>query len=172
MIDFKLKMPIETAYNGEEITKVCVENIYKMLNRVNAAVAKANRNSKKIIKSVHKRYTSAYQDSEGSLIIGRGVSKPCNGDVYNERLGNNIAFMKAKLNANIKKHNVLVRVYNEYIKLLDTIDEDVQKIDEKIMMDLDSLREYNPEYLEGIEVELGIVDNEVQEETEEPGSED
>ena len=64
--------------------------------------------------------------------------------------------MKAKLNANIKKHNVLCRVYNEVQKSLDTIDEELSKIDNYIIMDLNALRHYNPEYLPNIEEKLGI----------------
>ena len=158
--DFKLRMPIETNYRGEEITKVCVEDIHKILNRVGSAINRHNKNAKDILKSVRKRYVSAYQDSEGYLIIGRGVSKPCNGDEFNEQTGNNIAFMKAKLNANIKKHNMLVKVYNEFITLCNDIDEDITNVDDYIMSDLENLREFNPSYLEGIEQELGIVDDE------------
>ncbi len=97
-----VRLPIETSREGDKITKVCVEDIYKVVNRVVEALDKAYNNSIDIIDSIHKDYN----DYEGELIIGTGVSQPCHGDVFYESIGNDIAFMKAKLNANIKKHNI------------------------------------------------------------------
>lgn len=150
-VNFKLRMPIETSHDGEKITKVCVEDVSKILSRVQTAINKANREVKKLFKDTRKRYTSSIQDSEGYLIIGRGVSQPCNGDEYDETVGNNISFMKAKLNANFKKRNLLIKAYNRFIPILDAIDEEIDKIDSNILMDLDGIREYNPDYLKDIE---------------------
>ena len=152
-----VRLPIETTRDGNKITKVCVEDVYKIMNRVIEAMDKAHNNSVDIINSVDKKYVSN-DDSEyfGSLVIGRGVSQPCLTDAFDEEIGNDIAFMKAKLNANIKKHNLLTRVWNEFDKLLDIIDVDLAKIDDYICDDLMRLRQYNPEYLEGIEETLNI----------------
>lgn len=152
-----VRLPIETTRDGNKITKVCVEDVYKIMNRVIEAMDKAHNNSVDIINSVDKKYVSN-DDSEyfGSLIIGRGVSQPCLTDAFDEEIGNDIAFMKAKLNANIKKHNLLIRVWNEFYNLLDVIDIDLAKIDDYIYDDLMRLRQYNPEYLKGIEETLGI----------------
>lgn len=152
-----VRLPIETTRDGNKITKVCVEDVYKIMNRVIEAMDKAHNNSVDIINSVDKKYVSN-DDSEyfGSLIIGRGVSQPCLTDAFDEEIGNDIAFMKAKLNANIKKHNLLIRVWNEFYNLLDVIDVDLAKIDNYIYDDLVRLRQYNPEYLKGIEETLGI----------------
>lgn len=152
-----VRLPIETTRDGNKITKVCVEDVYKIMNRVIEAMDKAHNNSVDIINSVDKKYVSN-DDSEyfGSLIIGRGVSQPCLTDAFDEEIGNDIAFMKAKLNANIKKHNLLTRVWNEFCKLLDIIDVDLGKVDDYIYDDLMRLRQYNPEYLKGIEETLGI----------------
>ena len=152
-----VRLPIETTRDGNKITKVCVEDVYKIMNRVIEAMDKAHNNSVDIINSVDKKYVSN-DDSEyfGSLIIGRGVSQPCLTDAFDEEIGNDIAFMKAKLNANIKKHNLLIRVWNEFCNLLDVIDVDRAKIDNYIYDDLMRLRQYNSEYLEGIEETLGI----------------
>lgn len=148
----EVRLPIKTSRENDKITKICVEDIYKVVNRIMEAMDKAYNNSLDIINSVHKEY----DEYEGELIIGTGVSQPCHGDVFNEGIGNNIAFMKAKLNANIKKHNILCRVYNELISALDKVDEDIIKIDNYIESDLAGIRNYNPDYLKGIEEKLGL----------------
>ena len=58
-----------------------------------------------------------------------------------------IAFMKAKLNANFKKRNFLRRVYNEYVNVLILLNKEMQKIDDYIDYDVKGIRTYNPEYL-------------------------
>lgn len=156
-----VRLPIETSREGNKITKVCVEDIYKIITRVEEALYKANEKSSEIIKDIETRtYLTDNPDPntvwEGCLIIGTGVSQPCLTDAFDEKIGNDIAFMKAKLNANIKKHNILTRIWNEYDTLLTKIDEDLDKIDDYIKMDLRGIRNYNPEYLIGIEEELGI----------------
>ena len=138
-----VRMPIETIREGNKITKVCVEDVYKMINRVQDAMNKAHDNSVDIIDSIHKD-VNGY---EGELIIGTGISQPCMTDAFDEEIGMNIAFMKAKLNANLKKRNILYRIYNQYINVLDAIDNEIEKIEEYIDLDLDGIRKHNPEYL-------------------------
>ncbi len=147
-----VRLPIETVREGNKITKTCVEDVYKIVNRVQEALDKAYNNSTDIIDSIFKEYGNY----EGQLIVGKGTSQPCLTDAFDEQIGNNIAFMKAKLNANIKKHNILCRIYNEILKSLDSIDLDIMKIDDYISMDLHGIRQYNSEYLYGIEEKLGI----------------
>ena len=149
-----VRMPIETTREGNKITKVCVENICKMTNRVIAAMDKAYNNSVKIIDTTR---DDEYGE-RSSVIHARGTSQPSLTDAFDEQIGNDVAFIKMKLNANIKKHNFLVKVWNEFSKACDTLDEDLVKIDSLILDDLYRMRQYNPEYLTGIEVELGIVD--------------
>lgn len=156
--DFKLRMPIETTRNNDTITKVCVEDVSRILSRVQTSINKANKDVKGLFKSVRKRYVSSFQDSEGYLIIGRGYSQPCHGDQFDEQIGNNIAFMKAKLNANFKKRSLLISTYNKYIDVLNSIDEELDKIEDLILMDLNNLREYNPEYLKDIEYKRCILE--------------
>lgn len=154
-----VRMPIEVSREGDKITKVCVEDVYKIITRIYEALDSAYNKSSEILESVKKEYYPANEPGfcyEGYLIKGTGVSKPCNDDVFNEDTGNNIAFMKAKLNANIKKHNILCRVWNTLAKAQDKIDEDLMKIDKYIKSDLDCLRDYNNEYLVGLEEKLGI----------------
>ena len=159
-----VRMPIETNREGTKITKVCVEDVYKMINRVQDAMNKAYNNSVDIIDSIHKDYKCADGTvASGELIIGTGISQPCLTDAFDEEIGNNIAFMKAKLNANIKKHNFLCRIYNEFGDLCYKMDEEFDKIDKNIIRDLVGLRNFNPEYLTGIEDKLGLPAYEVQE---------
>ena len=147
-----VRMPIETIRDGNKITKICVEDVYKVINRVQEAMNVAYSKSVDIIDTIHKDYG----DYEGELIIGTGISQPCLSDAFDEEIGNNIAFMKAKLNANIKKHNFLCRVYNNYIRALADIDELIEDVDDKIKMDLTGVRMHNPDYLSDLETKLGI----------------
>lgn len=150
-----VRMPIKTIREGNKITKICVEDVYKMINRVQEALDKSYNNSMEILDSIHK----IVDEFEGELIIGTGVSQPCLTDAFDEEIGNNIAFMKCKLNANIKKHNVLVRVWNELMTTVSALGEDLNKVDGNICRDLNGVRQYNPDYLSDIEYKLGIFPN-------------
>lgn len=136
-------LPIQTTKEGNKITKVCVEDIYKIINRIQQSMDKAFNNSMEILNSVHKEYG----DYEGELIIGTGISQPCMTDAYDEEIGMNIAFMKAKLNANMKKYNLLRRVRDEYYNLLDTIETEMEQLGRYIDMDIAGIRYHNPQYL-------------------------
>lgn len=155
-----VKLPIKTVREGNKITKVCVEDVYKMLNRI---IEKQNVTAD-LLESLHK----TVETEEGALvpgefIIGTGISQPCLTDAFDEEIGSNIAFMKAKLNANLKKYRFLTKVWNSLIKTLDAVDDEFDRVIEMILMDLDGVRKHNPEYLEGIECELGIVRDEEEE---------
>ena len=145
-----VRMPIETSREGEKITKVCVEDVYKIINRVMEQMDKSYNNSKEILDSVHKRYWANGDKNvyyEGELLIGTGTSQPCNGDKFDEEIGNEIAFKKMKFNVNNKKYNVLRRVYNQYVDLLNVLEHEMNKVLFYIDYDLDGIREYNPDYL-------------------------
>lgn len=143
-----VKLPIVTTREGNKITKVCVEDVYKILNRIIKQMDKSHNNSVDIIDSLYKE-VNGY---EGSLIVGTGVSQPCINDAFDEEIGTNLAFIKAKLNANIKKRNFIIRIWKEYINLLDILDAELEKIESYIKMDLEGVRKYNPEYLSNYEV--------------------
>lgn len=148
-----VKLPIKTVREGNKITKVCVEDVYKMLNRI---IEKQNVTAD-LLESLHK----TVETEEGALvpgefIIGTGISQPCLTDAFDEEIGSNIAFMKAKLNANLKKYRFLTKVWNSLIKTIDTVDDEFDRVSEMILMDLNGIRKHNPEYLDGIEEELGI----------------
>lgn len=147
-----VRMPIETIREGNKITKVCVEDVYKLVNKTYNIMDRAYNNSVDVLDSIHKEVG----DYEGELIVGTGISQPCLTDAFDEEIGNNIAFMKAKLNANIKKHNFLCRIYNNYIRALSDIDELIEDVDEKIKMDLNGVRLHNSDYLSNLETKLGI----------------
>ena len=145
-----VRMPIKTVREGDKITKTCVEDVYKIVNRVEEQLIKSYNNSIDILESVHKKYWPDGEDNtyyEGELLIGTGTSQPCNGDVFDEEIGNEIAFKKMKLNVNLKKYNLLRRVYNEYVDLSNLLEEEMNKVLFYIDFDLDGIREYNPDYL-------------------------
>ena len=137
-------LPIKTTREGDTITKVVVEDMYKSLNRILDGVDKYYNNSMEIIDSIHKEYDGY----EGELIVGTGVSKPCAEDIFDEEIGNEIAFKKAKLNANLKKWNIYIRLEKELLKMLGVLDSEIDRIDKYIDMDIEGLRKYNPNYLD------------------------
>ena len=148
-----VKLPITTVREGNKITKVCVEDVYKMLNRI---IEKQNVTAE-LLESLHKTVeTTDGALVPGEFIVGTGISQPCLTDAFDEEIGSNIAFMKAKLNANLKKYRFLTKVWNSLIKTLDAVDDEFDRVSEMILMDLDGVRKHNPEYLDGIEFELGI----------------
>ena len=136
-------LPLKTTREGDQITKVCVEDVYKISNRVLEGITNCYNNIIDIVDSIHKEYDGY----EGKLIIGTGVSKPCADDKFDEKIGNELAFRKAKLNANLKIDKILRRITNEYIKGLGSLSEDIWKVNSHIDSDLLAIREHNPEYL-------------------------
>lgn len=138
-----VRLPIKTVREGNKITKICVEDSYKLMNRVLDTMDRAYNKSLEIINSVDKEYEGV----NGSLIIGKGVSQPCFTDAFDEEIGNNIAFMKAKLNANIKKNNIMSRIIRVYDEALDSLMFERIKIEDNIYRDIDGVRKHNPEYL-------------------------
>lgn len=136
-------MPIETTREGNAITKICVEDVDKIINRVRVTLNQSYSSILGIIHSIQKNYKGV----NGKFIIGTGTSQPCLIDAFDEEIGNNIAFMKAKLNANIKKRNILRRIYKELIKVIEVLETEISKIDEYINLDIDGIRKHNPEYL-------------------------
>jgi hypothetical protein len=154
-----VRLPIRTSREGNKITKVCVEDIYKMINRIGAAEERSAKEWNEIWESLDKDVEDVDGNVvNGCLVIGTGVSQPNIKDAFDETVGNNIAFMKAKLNANFKKRSLLISTYNKYIDVLNSIDEELEKIEALILMDLDNLREYNPEYLKDIEYKRHILE--------------
>lgn len=165
----RVGFPIQTKREGNKITKVCVEDFYKMINRISDAEDRSAEKWNEVYDSLEKTViNSKGEELTGCLTVGTGISQPNIKDAFDEEIGNNIAFMKAKLNANMKKRNVLFKFWNAAMITVDAIDDEIAKIDDKIAMDLHNLRQYNPEYLEKLD-EYGY---EIQEETEEFGSED
>ena len=144
----RIGFPIKTNRDGNKITKVCVEDFYKMMNRIAEAEGRSAEKWNEIWDSTDVTLTTDdNQDITGCLVVGVGVSQPNIKDAFDEEIGNNIAFMKAKLNANMKKRNILRKLYNAQLITLNAIDEEYEKIDKLIKMDLGNLRQYNPEYL-------------------------
>ena len=164
-----VRLPIRTSREGNKITKVCVEDIYKMINRIGAAEKRSAEKWNEIWESLDKDVEDADGGIvNGCLVVGTGISQPNIKDAFDETVGNNIAFMKAKLNANFKKRNILFKLFNAANITLDAIAEEIVKIDSKIQMDLEGIRKHNPEYLSRLDeygYEFNLDDDyEVQEE--------
>lgn len=137
-----VNLPIETIRDGNKITKICVEDVTKMLNRIKHAMNVSYSNMSSHMHSINKRYKGA----SGPLVVGKGVSQPCFTDAFDEEIGNNIAFMKAKLNANIKKYRLLLKIIKEQAKLLDAIHNELSKLADYIALDMEGIRKHNPDY--------------------------
>ena len=148
-----VRLPIQTIREGEKITKICVEDVYKILNRLVDSINRNYEKSMDIVDSVYKDYG----DYAGELIVGTGISQPCSGDQFNELIGSEIAFRKAKLNANLKKRNLLIRIFKQWFKAIGQFEEELNKIDNFIIKDLEGIRKYNPEYLQHLDKELGLM---------------
>jgi hypothetical protein len=138
-----VNLPIETIRDGNKITKICVEDVTKMLNRIKHVMNISYSNMSSHMHNIDKRYKGA----SGPLIVGKGVSQPCFTDAFDEEIGNNIAFMKAKLNANIKKYNILCRIYDRNADFLKNLENEIIKIEDLMYMDIEGVRKYNPDYL-------------------------
>lgn len=134
----EVRLPIETIKNGDTTIKVCVEDVYRLINRLYDVLYRLDISSEAVLKSIHKEY----KDYEGELIIGKGVSKPCNGDVYNDEIGETVAFVKAKLNANIKKRRIIERLLKTLDKAKNEIKAEGTKLDNYIRMDEETLSNF------------------------------
>ena len=146
----RIEYPIQTIREGNKITKICVEDFYKMINRIGTAEERSTEKWNEIWDSLDVDVENGQGEvGNGCLIIGKGVSQPNIKDAFDEEIGNNIAFMKAKLNANIKKYNVIRRVHNEYINALIKFGDEMDKILNYIYKDIDGIREFNSEYMKG-----------------------
>ena len=136
------RLPIETTIEGEKITKVCVEDVHKLLNRIIDPVNDSYSKITDILDSCHQEYG----DYEGELIVGRGTSQPCESDEFDEKIGNEIAFRKAKLNANIKKFKLIVRIWRALTPIDSILSAELIKLQDYISKDIHAIRKYNPEY--------------------------
>ena len=117
-----VRLPIRTSREGNKITKVCVEDIYKMINRIGAAEERSAKEWNEIWESLDKDVEDVDGNVvNGCLVVGTGISQPNIKDAFDETVGNNIAFMKAKLNANFKKRNILFKLLNAANITLDAI---------------------------------------------------
>ena len=138
-------LPVKTIKQGETTIKIVVDDFYKTLNRVIDGLNNLVDSSNNIIDSVHKEY----EDYEGELIIGRGVSQPCNGDKYDEALGSEIAFRKAKINGNLKKCRIIERLLAELWKYEVVLSEELTNLDTQLLEDTDYMKQVNPNFYLG-----------------------
>lgn len=144
----EVKLPIETIKDGNKTTKICVEDVYKLLNRIGDSLEKNYQESRKIIDSIHK----TYKGFEGELIIGKGVSQPCIKDAYDEEIGSNIAFMKAKLNANLKKARIIEKLSKSLENYIHVLGKEYNELLDNIIRDVKGIRLYNPDFRQDLDI--------------------
>ena len=152
----EVKLPIETYREGNQITKVCVEDVHRMVNRIQEGM---NRTFNKTVDVMDSLEDLEY-GKDSAVIMGKGISQPCLTDAFDEEIGSNIAFMKMKLNINIKKHKFLSRALKAWLSMIPVFEEEFMRVEPKIHMDLEGIRRHNPNYLmdpEKIEEKLGIM---------------
>ena len=143
----RIEYPIETRKEGRKITKICVEDIHRPLNHIIREMDRRYNNIVGIINSTEKKVPNANGEiGTGNLIVGTGISQAMLIDTYDEEIGQEIAFRKAKLNANIKKRNVITKIYNETVKFLNVLDEMYDRYSDYIDMDINAIKVYNPDY--------------------------
>ena len=140
-------LPIETKREGDKITKVCVEDVYKLIGRIQTYLENFEDKSSEISGSAHKDYLAP--DGiiyEGELIIGKGTSCPCGGDVFDEEIGNEVAFRKAKLNANNKKARIIEKLFYQIDILVSKLQQEYIPIVNNIYKDEKFMSKINPDF--------------------------
>jgi len=132
------KNPIQTFKSSKTIVKVCVEDSHKIYDFIEDTLRNI--------------YTKGYlllsdkPIDDNLCIVGKGVAKLSEGDIFNEEIGNEIAFRKAKLNANIKKFNLYNKIISVIIKYVKGLEEQRDKILNYINKDTEAIRVYNPKF--------------------------
>lgn len=141
--------PIKTKkLNNNEIMKVVIEDFGKCLRKISLRT----RDLSKKINIMFSEYYRLVENTYGFYIKGIGISCPDKEDSFDEEIGNEISFRKAKLNANLKKAKILKRALKMYKEEEDSIKTELDKLNKYIDMDLTALRKYNPDYLTDYEV--------------------
>ena len=62
----EVRLPIETTKNGDTTIKVCVEDVYRLINRLYDVLYRLGINSETVLKSIHKEYKD-YEAGERRL---------------------------------------------------------------------------------------------------------
>lgn len=135
-------IPIKTYYDGESITKTVVDDIYRLVNRLSKMNEDCFEKTNDALASIHKDYDGF----TGELIVATGNSKPRKDDVYDQKIGEEIAFKKAKLKLNLKRLKLLKHIRNEYVKAVNKLDDEANKIIPVLSMDMNDLSKYNPDF--------------------------
>ena len=135
---------IKTVRNGNNIAKICIEDITKLVDKIESPI----RNARHKVEEILDEYYPDTLDYETNFprVKGVGVAKLMDGDTFDEEIGNDIAFRKAKLSANIKKLHLIEKAMNLYGKALDQISEEGDRLTQYIINDIEALRKYNPEF--------------------------
>lgn len=139
--------PIKTIKHDDSITKVVIEDFSKTLSRILKEQQDYTKKLEELINSFQNEVRNENGDLvEGTFIIGSGTAKPAPEDVFDEEIGNEIAFRKAKLFANLKKIRKLFRIISLRKTSEEYLNEQLRKLRAFVMKDEEALRKYNPEF--------------------------
>lgn len=132
--------PIKTYEKDNTIVKVCVEDIYKVINFI--------KHSRDLVySSIYSYIDEMYNDKyDGYYIESKGKAQCTDGDSFDSEIGNEIAFRKVKLYANIKKCNLIDKVINLYYKEITKLKQYRSRLYNYIDQDIEAIRQYNPKY--------------------------
>lgn len=92
------------------------------------------------------RKLNKYLDNMNLYVEGKGISSPCGEDVYDENIGKQIAFKKAKLSANMKKFRKIHHVYRIMNDCTTKLGLLLMKINSFIEKDIEYIQNYNKDF--------------------------
>ena len=132
--------PIKTYTSGKTTIKICTEDIHKLINGIAGACYKA---AGEIFEKLE-----SYKAENGDYIVESiGIATPTQDDQFDQNIGNEIAFRKVKLSANLKKARLLIKCIKSLEQAVQVCKDKLDKVTEYIKKDTEALRTYNDEFI-------------------------
>lgn len=116
---------IKTFKENNTITKVRIENASDLFSFMYSSLG-----------SVY-----SFLNKEDQVIVTLGKSTPRNGDEFNEKSGNIIAFRKARIKANKKKIDLLIKFRKFLLELIRNTNEKTLKLQKFVDKDVRYIKE-------------------------------
>lgn len=133
--------PIKTFVGKNTVVKVCTEDVSKIVKNVRSLLQELNLCIEEMF------YNNWYSDSKnGFYIESKGKAVCDDKDEFDLETGEEIAFRKVKLIANIKKFRMLSRIINKVNDILDSLIDLRTRYAEYITKDQIALEKYNPDF--------------------------
>ena len=130
--------PIKTFVKDNTVVKVCVEDAHRLINAVHLIAKDAYSKTLDLVGGFYSdKYDGYYIETKGKAVCG-------NDDNFDEEIGNEIAFRKMKIAANIRKVHLIrgaIRVLESQIKQLYVL---LDKFERFIEKDSEALKAHNP----------------------------